>query len=175
MSAPRLVLIGPPGAGKSTVGRLLAERLGEPCHDTDALVAERAGAAEAGDVMVDHGEEAFRELEAAVCADALAAPGIVALGSGALEAEATAARVAELGRDGTPVVLLEVSLAAAAPRLGLNVPRSVALGNARAQLSAMAEARRPGYEAAATAVLDTSGKDVEDVTASVAALADAVS
>ena len=86
---PVLVLVGPPAAGKSTVGRLVADRLGMPFTDTDDLVVQRAGKP-VSEVFVDDGEEAFRELEAAAVADALAtAGGLLALGGGAVLAAGT--------------------------------------------------------------------------------------
>ena len=59
---PRVVLIGPPGAGKSAVGPLLADRLGVEFRDTDAEVGTAAGKP-VGDIFIENGEEAFRELE----------------------------------------------------------------------------------------------------------------
>jgi shikimate kinase len=80
MSAPVLVLVGPPGAGKSTVGRLLADRLGVPFRDTDADVVEVAGKPIA-EVFIDDGEEHFRALESAAVLRALAEhSGVLSLG-----------------------------------------------------------------------------------------------
>jgi shikimate kinase len=158
--APRVVLVGPPGAGKSTVGAVVAERLGVPFVDTDALVAERGGAP-VGDLMIDLGEDGFRTLEREVVADALGTEGVLALGSGAVEA---AIPLLERYVDaGGTVVLLDVSMSAGVPRVGLNAPRSVALGSARAQFAAMAAARRPVYERVARTVVDTSTLTVAEV------------
>ncbi|GAA4286008.1 shikimate kinase [Georgenia daeguensis] len=158
--APRVVLVGPPGAGKSTVGAMVADRLGVPFVDTDDLVAERGGAP-VGDLMIDLGENGFRALEREVVVDALGTGGVLALGSGAVEyAVPLLERYVDSG--GT-VVLLDVSMSAGVPRVGLNAPRSVALGSARAQFAAMAAARRPVYERVARTVVDTSSLSVAEV------------
>ena len=158
--APRVVLVGPPGAGKSTVGAVVAERLGVPFVDTDGLLAERGGAP-VGDLIIDLGEDGFRTLEREVVADALGTDGVLALGSGAVE-EAVPLLERYLAAGGT-VVLLDVSMSVGVPRVGLNAPRSVALGSARAQFAAMAAARRPVYERVAATVVDTSTLTVGEV------------
>ncbi|GAA1630326.1 shikimate kinase [Georgenia ruanii] len=163
---PLLVLVGPPGSGKSTAGALVAERLGVALTDTDAVLAERARRG-VGELFIDVGEERFRELEDAAVTEALAAPGVLALGSGAVEHAASS-----LGRyraDGGTVVFLDVSLAAGMPRVGLNAPRSVTLGSPRALFSSMAAQRRPAYESVASAVVDTSDLTVEQVVEAVLA------
>ncbi|WP_193312922.1 shikimate kinase [Georgenia subflava] len=167
MSIPRLVLVGPPGAGKSAVGAEAAQRLAVPFVDTDTVLAERSGTS-VGELFVDLGEERFRELEEQIVAEALAADGVVALGSGAVERAAS--RLERYVADGGTVVFLDVSLAAGMPRVGLNAPRSVALGSPRSQFSSMAARRRPAYEAVAAAVVDTSGTDVGDATDAVLAV-----
>lgn len=164
--APRVVLVGPPGGGKSTVGAAVAERLGVGFVDTDELVAQRGGAP-VGELIVDLGEDGFRSLERQVVADALGSDGVIALGSGAVE-QAVEALERYTAAGGT-VVLLDVTMAAGVPRVGLNAPRSVALGNARTQFAAMAAARRPLYERVAGAVVDTSSLAVEQVVEAVIA------
>jgi len=157
---PQLVLVGPPGGGKSAVGAVVAEQLGVEFHDTDEMVAGRGGAP-VGELIVDLGEDRFRALEREVVADALSSDGVLALGSGAVE---QAAEILErYAAAGGTVVLLDVSMAAGVPRVGLNVPRSVALGSARAQFAAMAAARRPLYERVAGTIIDTSSLTVEQV------------
>ncbi|UNX53232.1 shikimate kinase [Georgenia sp. TF02-10] len=160
MSAPTVILIGPPGAGKSVVAGEIGRRLGLPVVDTDEALAERAGTT-VGDLFLDLGEEVFRERERAVVADAMARPGVLALGSGAV-----AAATDELDRyraDGGTVVFLDVALSAAVPRLGLNAPRAVVVGSPRATFAALAEARRPVYAAAASRVVDTTNLGVAEV------------
>lgn len=166
-SRPALVLIGPPGAGKSTIGTLLATRLGVPFTDTDELVAERAGTS-VGELLIDAGEARFREMEAEAVAEALTRPGVLALGGGAVEA---ATDLLERYRaDGGTVVFLDVSLAAGMPRVGLNAPRPTTFGSPRAQFSTMAAQRRPVYEAAADGSVDTSDLTPEQVADHVQAL-----
>ncbi|GAA4424371.1 shikimate kinase AroK [Georgenia halophila] len=173
--APVLVLVGPPGAGKSTVGRRAAERLGVGFVDTDELMAEQAGVP-IGELIVDLGEEEFRAREAEAVAGVLAsgagagAGEVVALGSGAVPA--ATADLERCTAAGTVVVFLDVSLSAGVPRVGLNAPRSVALGSARGQFAAMARERRPGYTAVATHTVDTSERDVDEVVDAVLALLD---
>ncbi len=157
---PAVVLVGPPGAGKSVVAALVARRLGVPLVDTDAVLAGGAGRG-VGELFIDVGEERFRELEHDVVAQVLAQPGVVALGSGAVEH--AGADLERYARAGGTVVFLDVSLAAGAPRVGLNVPRPVSLGNPRAKFSSMAAQRRPRYAASASAVVDTSDLSVEEV------------
>ena len=155
---PVLVLVGPPAAGKSTVGRLVADRLGVPFTDTDDLVVQRAGKP-VSEVFVDDGEEAFRELEAAAVADALAtAGGVLALGGGAVLAAGTRARLA-----GHPVVFLSAEVPAAASRVGLNRDRPLLLGNPRAQLRALLETRLPLYEEVAVATVRTDDRTPDEV------------
>ncbi|WP_418606737.1 shikimate kinase [Georgenia sp. SUBG003] len=107
------------------------------------------------------GEDGFRDLEREVVAEALESDGVLALGSGAVEQAVEA--LERYRADGGTVVLLDVSMAAGVPRVGLNAPRSVALGSARAQFAAMAAARRPVYERVAGTVVDTSSLTVEEV------------
>lgn len=158
-----VVLVGVPGAGKSTVGKALAERLGEPFTDIDELVEQRAGKA-ISQIFIDDGEPAFRALEAAAIADVLSEScGVVALGGGALGNEDTRARVA-----GHTVVWLKANLATAVDRVGLNQNRPLLLGNVRGQLSDLMSKREPIYEAAATVSVDTSALTVEQVVDAVA-------
>lgn len=162
MSA-RVVLIGAPGAGKSTVGPLLAERLGVGFRDTDADVAVAAGKSVA-EVFVEDGEPAFREWERSAALTALAEhDGVLALGGGAvLDAEVRDALVRYVDEGGS-VVLLEVTLASAAGRVGFNQPRSMALGNPRSQWQALLEQRRPVYQELATHTVPTDRVTPEQV------------
>ncbi|MCW2819280.1 MAG: shikimate kinase [Marmoricola sp.] len=160
--APRLVLVGPMGAGKTTVGRRLAETWGLTFRDTDLDVEESEGRS-VSDVFVDSGEARFRELERAAVLDALAThDGVLALGGGAV----TGTDVREALADHR-VVFLRVGLADAASRVGLGVSRPLLLGNVRGRMKQLIDERTPVYESVATHVVDTDGRSVEDVVAAV--------
>lgn len=145
MTAPLVVLVGPPGAGKSTVAGVLASRLGVGVRDTDADVETAAGKT-IGDVFVQDGEAHFRTLEHEAVVRALAEhDGVLALGGGAVLDPRTEEALTAYTGTGGQVVFLDVSLAKAAPRVGFNTARPLLLGNPRAQWQALMEARRPIY------------------------------
>jgi shikimate kinase len=154
---PVVVLVGVPGAGKSTVGTALAERLGVGFRDTDTDVESTTRRAIA-DIFVQSGEAEFRRLEAAAVATALAEhDGVLALGGGAVIDSETRALLA-----GLPVVWLRVGLAAASQRAGLSGARPVLLGNVRSQMKALMDARAPLYTEVARLTVDTEGMTVEE-------------
>lgn len=156
--APRGVLVGPPGAGKSAVGRALATRLHCVFRDTDLDVETRTGTT-ISDIFVLEGEQRFRELELAAVDAALAEhDGVLALGGGAVLDEEVRRAL-----EGHRVIYLEVSITSAARRIGFNRDRPLLLGNPRAQWVRLLDARRPLYEQVATVTVDTDDKDVEAV------------
>ena len=158
MVAPRAVLVGPMGAGKSTVGALLADAWGVAVRDTDADVEATTGQTIA-DFFVDHGEARFRELEAAAVAEALEHhDGVLALGGGAVLDPRTRELLA-----GHRVVFLRVGLGDAVKRVGLGTSRPLLLGNVRSRLKALLDERAPVYESVATLAVDTDGRTPEDV------------
>lgn len=158
MTAPRVVLVGPMGAGKSTVGRLLAERWGVAFVDTDDVVEQTEGRT-VSDIFVDSGEEHFRALERAAVGRALAEhPGVLALGGGAVMSEETRATLA-----GHAVVFLRVGLTDAAARVGLGTSRPLLLGNVRGTMKALLDERTPVYESVASASVDTDGLTPSEV------------
>jgi shikimate kinase len=157
--APVAVLVGSPGAGKSSVGRRVAERLGVPFADSDALIESAAGMS-VSDIFITLGEDEFRRLEADAVARALEEhSGVLSLGGGAVLREQTRQRLA-----GVRVVWLRVSVSDAASRVGLNTARPLLLGNVRATLSSLLDKRNPIYESVATDVVDTSGRSLREVT-----------
>jgi shikimate kinase len=157
-----VVLVGPPGAGKTTVGRLLAERLGVAFRDTDEDV-EAAQGKPISEIFFDDGEEAFRALERAAVAAALVEhEGVLSLGGGAVLAEETRALL-----QGHNVVFLTVGLGAAAKRVGLARDRPVLALNPRASLHQLMEKRMPLYREVAVLELDTSEASPEEVTTAI--------
>ena len=163
---PVLVLVGPPGAGKSTVGRLLAHRLGVRFRDTDADIVERVGKPIA-EVFIDDGEEHFRALEREAVQRALQEhDGVLSLGGGAVLAEQTRQLL-----QAHTVALLDVDLSHATSRVGLNRDRPVLALNPRAQLKALLEQRMPLYREVASLTVDTNGRTAKQV---VDVLADAL-
>jgi shikimate kinase len=160
---PRIVLVGPPGSGKTTVGAALADRWHLRLRDTDSDVETTAGKP-ISEIFVDDGEPAFRALERAAVAQAVAEhDGVLALGGGAVLDAGTQAVLARYAQGGGVVVFLDVTLAHAAPRVGLNQSRPLLLGNPRAQWLALMEARRPVYEAVASVRVLTDGLRPADV------------
>jgi shikimate kinase len=158
VSRPVCVLVGPPGAGKSTVGALVAAGLEVPFADVDALIEEAAGKP-IPDIFVDDGEEHFRGLERAAVTAALAErTGVLALGGGAVMAEATRATLMD-----HLVVFLSVELADAIRRVGLGAGRPLLSVNPRATMRHMLDQRRPYYEEVADVIVPTDGRTAREV------------
>lgn len=158
MSGPRLVIIGLPGAGKTTVGALLAQHLDVSLRDTDSDIESTAGMS-ISDIFVTEGEEHFRTLERAAVTRALAEHhGVLALGGGAILDPDTRADLA-----GRTVVYLKVSLAAASPRIGLSSARPLLIGSPRKQWLTLAQARQALYQQVATIAVDTDDLTAEQV------------
>ncbi|MFE0254911.1 shikimate kinase [Streptomyces sp. NPDC059010] len=157
-AAPVVVLVGPMGVGKSTVGRLLAERLGVGYRDTDDDIVAEQGRTIA-EIFVDEGEPAFRAIEKQAVHRALAEhDGILALGGGAILDPETRESL-----DGLRVVYLSMDVEEAVKRTGLNAARPLLAVNPRKQWRELMEARRHLYEGIATAVVATDGRTPEEV------------
>lgn len=158
---PRVVLVGAMGSGKTTVGRILAERWGVPVRDTDEDI-ESAQGREIREIFVDEGEAGFRALERAAVAAALAEhDGVLSLGGGAVLAEDTRALLA-----GHTVVFLKVGLSDAVKRVGLGETRpllSQAVGGLRVRIKTLLDERTPVYEQVATHVVATDGRTPDEV------------
>ena len=161
----RVVLVGPPGSGKSTVGAALAELLGLPLHDTDAAV-EVAQGRTISDIFIEDGEPVFRALERAEVARALAEDdGVLALGGGAPVDPGTEQLLV-----GQTVVFLDVGIADASRRVGFDQSRPLLAVNPRASWVRLMNERRPVYERVATFRVDTAGRTPQDIAAEVAGL-----
>jgi shikimate kinase len=165
---PVAVVVGPPGAGKTTVGRALARRLGVAFHDVDAAI-ESAEGRSISDIFVDDGEPVFRDLERAEVARSLAEEaGVVALGGGAVMDPLT-----EDALRGHVVVFLDVAIADASRRIGFDKSRPLLAVNPRASWVAMMNSRRPTYERVASVRVDTAGKAPEAIVDEIVVLLEA--
>jgi shikimate kinase len=163
--APVVVLVGPPGAGKTTVGQALAARLGVPFEDTDALIEATAGKP-IPEIFFDDGEAAFRLMEVAAISSALASfGGVLALGGGAILNDDTRAALSA-----HTVVFLSVELTDAVKRVGLGAGRPLLSINPRATLKYLMEQRRPLYTEVARHTIATDGRTPDDIAAEVAGL-----
>lgn len=157
---PRLILIGPMGSGKTTVGTLLAAHLGLTFRDTDQII-EAQTSKTISEIFLDEGEDKFRVLEKAVVRNELLADDtILALGGGApLSIDARSA----LRAIATPVIYFDISLASVAPRIGFNRDRPLLLNNPRGQWETLMKERRPIYESIADVLIDVNSKTESEV------------
>lgn len=154
-----IVLIGPPGAGKSTVGKALSKRLNLNFIDTDQLVEERSGKS-ITEIFLDSGEAEFRSLERKVVLESLSkVNSVVSLGGGSVLDAEVQSQLRGMGN----VVFLDVSISNAAPRVGFNRERPLLLGNPRQQWLALMEKRRPIYESLAKIVVNTDNKKSNEI------------
>ncbi len=155
---PLVVLVGPMGSGKSTVGALLADRLGVPYRDTDADIVAAQGR-EISDLFVDEGEPYFRALERRAVAAAVAEhTGVLALGGGAVLDGGTRELLA-----GLPVAYLSMDVEEAVRRVGLGAARPLLAVNPRRQWRELMDARRPLYTEVARVVVATDDRTPEEV------------
>ena len=164
----QIILIGPPGAGKSTIGHSLAKKLKVKFADTDSLIEAKLEK-KISDIFVDLGEPVFRTQELIVLAEVLQSDnGVISLGGGApisLQAQEL------LRNSGAIVIFLDISLGKAAARVGFNRDRPLLLGNPRAQWNELMNSRRPIYESLATAVVPVDDRSVNEICAAILAVA----
>ena len=161
---PKLILIGPPGAGKSSIGRQLSKVLEVPFRDTDVLVEEKAGK-KISDIFVDDGESAFRKIEREVVLKEISTGnGVLALGGGSVLDEEVAKKLESLKSN---VIYLEVSISNAAPRVGFNKDRPLLAVNPRQQWLNLMEKRKPIYERLCGVKVSTDNKKPNEVVAEI--------
>lgn len=158
--APRVILIGPMGSGKTTIGSLLAQRLGLNFRDTDHLIEEQEGKT-VSQIFLDQGEDAFRVIEKRVLREELLTDGtVLSLGGGApisIDAQSALRAIA------SHIIFLDISLSTVAPRIGFNRDRPLLLNNPRGQWQTLMEARRPIYEAVADTIINVDDKSEEEI------------
>jgi shikimate kinase len=164
----QIILIGPPGAGKSTIGHSLAKKMKVSFADTDALIEAKL-AKKISDIFVDLGELFFRAEELIVLAEVLQSDnGVISLGGGA----PISPQAQELIRSsGATVIFLDISLGKAAARVGFNRDRPLLLGNPRAQWNELMNSRRPIYESLATAVVPVDDRSINEICADILVVA----
>jgi len=159
-----IVLVGVPGAGKTTVGKLLAKELGLEFFDSDQVIEARSGKS-VSDIFTQDGEPAFRQIEHDVIVDLLDSSNtVLALGGGSLGNDDTRAKV----KDATTVWLV-TGLAQAVDRVGMNRNRPLLLGNVRGQLADLMAAREPLYKEVAKVAVDTSKMIPSEIVAEIVA------
>ena len=158
--APRVILIGPMGSGKTTIGSLLAEKLGLNFRDTDHLIEEQEEKT-VSQIFLDQGEDAFRAIEKRVLREELLTDGtVLSLGGGApiaIDAQSALRAIA------SHIIFLDISLSTVAPRIGFNRDRPLLLNNPRGQWQTLMEARRPIYEAIADTIINVDDKSEEEI------------
>ncbi|WP_072688827.1 shikimate kinase [Rhodococcus marinonascens] len=151
--APKAVLVGPPGSGKSTIGKRLARALDLPFLDTDVAVEVEAGRT-IPEIFVQDGEPVFRALEEKVVRKAVeSTEGIVSLGGGSILSEATRALL-----KGHTVVYLEISVGEGLKRTRSKTVRPLLAGDARQKYTELMRVRGKLYEEAASIRIHTDGK-----------------
>jgi len=161
---PAAIMIGPPGAGKTTVGGLVAGLLGLDFVDTDTVIEQAAGKP-VSDIFVQDGEDAFRALERRAAAHLIGShPGVLALGGGAILDPATRQLLA-----GRRVVYLETGFVSAVHRTGLDAPRPLLFGNPRARMKTLLEERLPVYAGLAWITVPTDDREPQDIAGEIAA------
>jgi shikimate kinase len=148
------------GSGKTTIGSLLAEKLGLNFRDTDHLIEEQEEKT-VSQIFLDQGEDAFRAIEKRVLREELLTDGtVLSLGGGApISIDAQSA----LRAISSHIIFLDISLSTVAPRIGFNRDRPLLLNNPRGQWQTLMEARRPIYEAIADATINVDDKSEEEI------------
>jgi shikimate kinase len=156
----KVVLIGPPGAGKSTIGKALAKEIATEFIDSDSEI-ERITGKKISDIFVEEGEAVFRKTEVEVVTALLAGfEGVIALGGGA--PINTQIQEALTGVE-YPVIFIDVSISQAANRIGFNKDRPLLLINPRQQWMNLMSERRPIYEKLASQTVNSDSQKPHEV------------
>ncbi len=163
--APRIILIGPMGSGKTTVGARLASDFSLTFRDTDQMIESQSGRA-ISDIFIEDGEESFRSLEKIILRTGLLEDEtVLSLGGGAcISIDAQSA----LRASGAFIVYLKISLSQVSSRVGFNQGRPLLMGNPRAQWQALMNDRAPIYEGIASYICDVDGKSVDELVSEIA-------
>ena len=156
----KVVLIGPPGAGKSTIGKALAKEIATEFIDSDSEI-ERITGKKISDIFVEEGEAVFRKTEVEVVTALLDGfEGVIALGGGApinTQIQETLTGVE------FPVIFIDVSISQAANRIGFNKDRPLLLINPRQQWMNLMSERRPIYEKLASQTVNSDSQKPHEV------------
>lgn len=156
----KIVLIGPPGAGKSSVGRALSKELSMPFVDSDSEIEKVAGKT-ISEIFVDDGEQVFRKMEVEIVGKLLTDfTGVIALGGGA---PVTLETQQKLESSDFPIIFIDVSISQAANRVGFNKDRPLLLINPRQQWLNLMNDRRPIYERLASEIVSSDNKKPVEV------------
>jgi shikimate kinase len=157
---PKVILIGPMGSGKTTIGKSLANKLSLQFRDTDSVIEEQTKKT-VSQIFIEDGEDAFRLIEKSVLRQELLSDDtVLALGGGApISVDAQSA----LRAIKSHVIYLDISLANVAPRIGFNRDRPLLLNNPRGQWQSLMEARRPIYESVANTIVDVNKRSQSEI------------
>jgi shikimate kinase len=157
---PRIILIGPMGAGKSTVGEILARDFSSQWRDTDQMIKAQTSR-EISDIFTEDGEDSFRAIEKIILRTALLEDStVLSLGGGAcLSTDSQSA----IRVSGSFIAYLKISLAEVSSRVGFNRDRPLLLGSPRAQWQALMNDRAPIYESLADVIVEVDGKSAQEI------------
>lgn len=163
--APRIILIGPMGSGKTTIGERLAHDFSLIFRDTDQMIEFQSGRI-ISDIFIEDGEDEFRALEKIILRTGLLEDEtVLSLGGGAcLSVDAQSA----LRACGSFIVYLKISLSQVSSRVGFNQGRPLLMGNPRAQWQALMNDRAPIYEGLASYICEVDSKSVDEIASEIA-------
>lgn len=162
----KIIFIGPPGSGKSSVGKEVAAILKLSHIDTDQLIEEKSGK-RISDIFLDDGEPAFRRMEREIVLEVLQQDNcVISLGGGSV----IDSEVADKLRVEPNVIYLEVSISNAAPRVGFNAERPLLVANPRQQWLKLMEDRKPIYEGLGRKRISTDNRKPREIAREIAGL-----